>query len=382
MLNIEINKISLLTLSKVKPFWLFFVIVCFAGAKSTPTFAQTRAIAIKRAASLDNGISISWLEQTWNADALKQRPVADSDFKLLKKLGFKSIRLPVAFKYYESKHISIITVIKSIDYVWNLCNRHGFKLVIDYHYGNLNDTNYVAETRSIINTWSILTRKYAKASPDKLFFEIYNEPPPMSPQVWKDAAYNIVTALRKIDAKRTFLVGASNYNSIYELSRMVRLGDENIIYTCHFYEPFFFTHQGASWVGNQVSTTGVPFPYTVENFPAINPKAKNTWGETNYNQYKTDGNERSVKDKLQIVKNWAGTYGVPVICSEYGVYNKYADLDSRCRYIKAVRSVLKELHIPGMLWEYNGNFSLFSGKPTIKNLPVCMANAIGYEPKK
>lgn len=382
MLNIEISKISHLTLSKIKPLWLFFVIVCLASAKSTPTFSQTRAEAFKRAASLDNGISISWLEQTWNADVLKQRPVTASDFKLLKTIGFKSIRLPVAFKYYESKHIPFNVVIKSIDYVWQLCNQYGFKLVIDYHYGDLNDINYNAETRAVINTWSIITRKYAKISPDKLFFEIYNEPPPISPQRWKDAAYNIVTALRKIDTKRTFLVGASNYNSIYELSRMVRLADENIIYTCHFYEPFFFTHQGATWVGDQVSTTGVPFPYNVEKFPTINPKAKNTWGETNYYQYKTDGNEQSVKDKLQIVKNWAGSYGVPVICSEYGVYNEYADADSRCRYIKAVRSVLKELQIPGMLWEYNGNFSVFTGKPAINNLPACMADAIGYKPKK
>jgi endoglucanase len=75
----------------------------------------------------------------------------------------------------------------------------------------------------------------------------------MSPAVWKDAAYHVVTALRKVDKTRTLIVGASaTYNSIYELSRTVRLADENIIYTVHFYEPFFFTHQGASWVGDQV----------------------------------------------------------------------------------------------------------------------------------
>jgi endoglucanase len=159
---------------------------------------------------------------------------------------------------------------------------------------------------------------------------------------------------------------------------MVRLADENIIYTCHFYEPFFFTHQGAAWVGNQVSTTGVPFPYNVEKFPAINAKAKGTWGETNYYKYKNDGNEQSVKDKLQIVKNWAGTYYVPVICSEYGVYNQFADIESRCRYIKAVRLALKQLKMPGMLWDYNSNFSIFNGKPSLNTLPVCMQQAIGY----
>jgi endoglucanase len=43
-------------------------------------------------------------------------------------------------------------------------------------------------------------------------------------------------------------------------------------------------------VGTQVATTGVPFPYSAEKFPTINPKAKGTWGETNYYQYRNDGN--------------------------------------------------------------------------------------------
>jgi endoglucanase len=254
----------------------------------------------------------------------------------------------------------------------------GLKLVIDYHYGGLNDVNYTAETRVIIRTWLALTRKYLKVPADKLFFEIYNEPPPLNPQVWKDAAYNIVNAIRKVDKNRTLLVGASNYNSIYELSRLVRLPDENIIYTFHFYEPFLFTHQGAAWVGNQVATTGVPFPYNVEKFPVLNPKAKGTWGETNYYQYKTDGNEQSVKDKLQIVKNWSAHYYVPVICSEYGVYKHYTDLNSRCRYILAVKTTLKQLKIPGIVWEYDSNFSIFTGKPGLNTLPLCMQQAIGY----
>ncbi|QEM05685.1 hypothetical protein DIU31_020005 [Mucilaginibacter rubeus] len=62
---------------------------------------------------------------------------------------------------------------------------------------------------------------------------------------------------------------------------MVRLTDDHIICTFHFYEPFFFIYQGASKVGDQVSTTGVSFPYNAENFPALNPKAKNTSGESN-----------------------------------------------------------------------------------------------------
>ena len=347
-------------------------------AKSSPKYMQVRALAFRRAASLNNGISFSWLEQTWNKNPLSQGAIKDADFALLKRLGFRSIRLPIAFTYFETAHIPTGEILGYIDKVVKQCHRYGFKLVLDYHYGNLNDTNSNAETLKIINLWAKLAKRYANVSADDLFFELYNEPPHMSPDVWKIVAYNVVTALRKVDKTRTLIIGASNYNSIYELSRFVRLADENIIYTFHFYEPFFFTHQGASWVGNQVATTGVSFPYSAENFPVLDPRAKGTPGESNHEMYRRDGNEQSVNDKLQIVKAWGDKYDVPIICGEYGVYNKYADLGSRCRYIKAVRVALKKLGIPGMLWDYNGSFSIFTGKPSTDNLPACMKDAIAY----
>jgi len=350
------------------------------NAKSNPISQIITPEVFNRAQSLDCGISISWLDQTWNKAILDTFEVNKNDFKVLKTLGFKTIRLPVAFAYFESEGIPDDKVFVRIDKVIRECKIYNFKLIIDYHYGKLNDTNYFTETPKIIALWLKLTKRYRHESPDNLFFELYNEPPHMNPQIWKDAAYNIVTAIRKIDRERTLLVGASNYNSLYELSRFVRLADSNIIYIFHFYEPFLFTHQGAEWVGDQVATVGVPFPYNGENFPKINPKAKNTSGEKNYNEYPIDGNEQSVKDKLQIVKNWGDKYDVPIICGEYGVYNKYADLDSRCRYIRAVRANLKAMHIPGILWDYNTNFSIFNGPPSVANLPDCMKNAIGYHP--
>jgi endoglucanase len=348
-------------------------------------FAQSKTIPVpnnisvfKKAQSLDKGMNISWLEQTWSKDILNNRSLNQSDFILLKKLGFKSIRLPVAFAHFEDNHIPLDSIIVKINSVLSMCEKFGFTLIIDYHYGRLTNDNYLTETPKIIETWQKVAKIYRNESTSKLFFEIYNEPT-VSDQVWKDAAYNIVTGIRAVDKKRTLLVGASNYNSIYELSRFVHLADENIIYSFHFYEPFFFTHQGADWVGDQVSTTGVPFPYNEEKFPLINVRTKNTWGETNYYKYKVDGNEQSLTDKLKsYVKPWSDKYKVPVVCTEYGVYNKYADEGSRCRYIKAMRGTLKTLAIPGLIWEFDSGFSIFDGRPSLENLSECMRDAIGY----
>lgn len=362
-------------------FLVFFKLLALSQpliAKTKPIAPSVAAVAMKRAQSLDRGMNISWLEQTWKNDILNDTTITQRDFILLKKLGFKTIRLPVAFTHFDSHNVPLDSVLLRINRVLDACKKYGFNLIIDYHYGNLTNDNYLTETPKIIDLWQKVAKAYIGENANRLFFEIYNEPT-VTDQIWKDAAYNIVTGIRKIDKKRTLLVGASNYNSIYELSRFVRLADDNIIYSFHFYEPFFFTHQGAAWVGDQVATTGVSFPYNEEKFPALNPRAKNTWGETNYYKYRTDGNERSLMDKLSAyVKPWRDKYKVPVICTEYGVYNKYADEYSRCRYITAMLKTLKALNIPGIMWEYNNNFSIFDGKPSVQNLPECMRDAIGY----
>jgi endoglucanase len=349
-------------------------------AKSNPRNGDERVIAFKRAASLDHGISVSWLEQTWAKDIFADNALTDADFVLLKRLGFKSIRIPIAFEFFEEQGIPAERVLTVIDDLIKKCHTYGFKLLLDYHGGKMDDGNYVAETNRAINTWSLVAKRYALQDADNLLYELYNEPPHIDPQHWKDAAYNITNALRKIDSKKTFIIGASNYNSIYELSRMVRLADNNIIYTFHFYEPFLFTHQGAEWIGDQVATTGIPFPYNAENFPQINDRAKGTAGQSNYEKYHNDGNEQSVLDKLTMIKQWGQKYDVPLLCGEYGVYNKYADKGSRCRYINAVRLALKKLNIPGMLWDYNSNFSVFEGKPGLDTLPDCMKQALGLTP--
>ncbi|MCQ6961153.1 glycoside hydrolase family 5 protein [Mucilaginibacter aquariorum] len=168
-----------------------------ANAKSNPIPLTQRQAAFNRAKSLNNGISISWLEQTWNKDILSIKPINNTDFELIKRLGFKSVRLPVAFAYFETNKITVEKVFTHIDEVLEQCNTYGLKLIIDYHYGNLNDTNYLTETPKIINQWLKLTKRYIRESPEKVFFELYNEPPHMNPKVWKDAAYNIVTSLEK-----------------------------------------------------------------------------------------------------------------------------------------------------------------------------------------
>ena len=41
---------------------------------------------------------------------------------------------------------------------------------------------------------------------------------------------------------------------------MLPKGDSNLVVTVHNYDPFYFTHQGASWTKGQTATKGIIFP--------------------------------------------------------------------------------------------------------------------------
>jgi endoglucanase len=161
-------------------------------AKSTPTTPLARFAAFKRAKSLHNGINVSCLEQTWNKEVLTQNGLKASDFELLKRPEFKSVRLLVAFEHFEDEKIPVEQIFPRIDNIVKQCRLYGFKLVICYHSGNFNGNNHQAETARIAGLWLKLTKRYMRISRGMLFLELLNEALYMDPKIWKDALHNEV----------------------------------------------------------------------------------------------------------------------------------------------------------------------------------------------
>jgi len=347
------------------------------------TFAAgNNDIGMIRNQQLQKGINISWLEQYWNPEILFKQKLKMEDYQLISSLGFKTIRLPVAFQqfYIAGTEIQKDALLKRIGETILMCKRYKLKLILVNHYGNLRKDYLAEDSQSLISLWTDLEKRYRNISNNDLYFELLNEPT-INDADWRNTALKVIAKIRIFSPGRTIIVGASNYNSIYELSRTNPYPIANLIYTFHFYEPFIFTHQGAEWSGKQVSTTHIPFPYQADQMPSIHKDALGTAGEANYKNYKNEGKYGSIHDKLEIVNNWAKRYSVPVLCGEYGVYNKYASEQSICNYIYTVRTALNSINIPGIIWDYDENFSFFTGKPGYKTISKCMLNAIGARKK-
>ena len=110
----------------------------------------------------------------------------------------------------------------------------------------------------LIALWTAIAR-HCKGEPTIAGYDLLNEPVvTKAARQWRDLAARIAAAIRTVDAEHMLFV--ERLNSVAgdwseDADRgFFRIPDPNTVYEFHFYKPFHFTHQSASWV-----------PFTAEN---------------------------------------------------------------------------------------------------------------------
>ncbi|MEO0334062.1 MAG: cellulase family glycosylhydrolase, partial [Bacteroidota bacterium] len=207
--------------------------------------------------------------------------------------------------------------------------------------------------------WPQLAARYRDRS-EKLYYEVLNEPHGIEAEVWNTIQGEVIDAIREVDTKHTIIVGGNNFNSYRSLTGMPNYDDDNLIYTFHFYDPFIFTHQGASWTSpSMVSLKDVPFPYQASEMPSFPNDLRGSWIESAFNGYNQEGNVARVKSLIEIAAQFQRERQVPVFCGEFGVYIPNSDESSRVFWYEEVRKMLEEANISWTIWDYHGGFGLF-----------------------
>jgi|GEM_PF-1856179 len=316
------------------------------------------------------GVNVTGLERTWNSDNELGFKSFKTDLKQLNDQKIDRVRLPIDLDYYlnDASYSEKKSFAKLINKILSYADKKKVHLILSNFNHDLSETNYKQQTLKIANNWiEFLMLINENLNAESVYLDIVNEPL-VFPNSWEESAPIIIEAIQNKYPNLKLVVGATNANSMYELSRMQPLRYTNIIYSFHFYEPYIFTHQGTAWTGNQYATTGIPFPYkdSIAVMPRLSDKALKTDGEINFRDYPQTGTYQAIKDKLSLVNEWKLKNGVEVWCTEYGV-TENADKESRIEYINQVTATLKELNIPGFIWEYEGNFG-------IKNLNLKIIN--------
>lgn len=300
-----------------------------------------------------------------------------NDVEHVKQEGFDHIRLPVGWHHYAGSAPEFRLkgeIFEKVDRIVTNALSRDLGIVINIHHFDEFTTNPSANTNKFYAIWKQIAEHYAGTS-KRLAFELINEPKDAATTEVLNPIYSAaVGVIRKSNPDRVIILGPSRWNSLDEVPKLKLPKDKNVVVTVHCYDPFYFTHQGATWSGTDPLTTGLVYPgppakpLTPDPRAAKNKKVEQ-WFER-YNTAPTAENPCSSKAytaRMERVAAWAREQGCSIYLGEFGAYTK-ADPDSRARYYSEMRKTAERLGFGWAIWDWKAGFKYWDGDHAVPGL--------------
>ena len=321
------------------------------------------AVPLMSQAPFSRGVNLTGWFQTSGPRTIQFTRFTENDIINIKSLGCDVIRLPINMHDMTNGSPSYILdplYFNFLDSAVSWCAKHQIYVILDNHSFDPAGSTTPGIEDILTKIWIQMARHY-KNSSDYVLYEILNEPYGMSTAIWGAIQGRVISAIRVIDTKHTIVVGGSSYNTYTELKNLPVYSDNNLLYTFHFYDPFVFTHQGATWPSPSLGPlSGVPFPYNSASMPSCPASLKNTWIESGLNNYPSQGNDAYMKQLIDNAISFRDSRHVNIFCGEFGVYMLNSSNADRCSWYSVVRKYLNEKNIPWTIWDYKGSFGIFN----------------------
>jgi endoglucanase len=357
---------------------------------------QDRAAAVRTAFAreqhLKHGINASqWFAQSASdySAARTNRYTDAADIALMAKLGFDNVRLSIDPSPLEGWPHGADGLnsefVGRLDKAVDTMLADGLAVTIDLH----PEESYKEKVRTTSDgvdrftmLWRRLAAHYATREPERIFFEIMNEPEVSDAYRWAGIQARVAAAIREVAPRNTIIATGPNYSDVQDLLTQHPLADGNVIYNFHFYDPHEFTHQGAGWgVAWWASTHGIPYPANEDSMQELLkevPDAANRFALERYWLDHWDGHR--IRLTIDEAAAWGKANGVPLICNEFGVYREHADQQSRMNWIRDVQTALEADGIGWAMWDYRGGFGVVwkeDGQPAKVDEKVVEALGLG-----
>jgi endoglucanase len=301
----------------------------------------------------------------------RQIAVSAEEFAQMKKEGFDHVRVPIGWHQYAGPEPAFALepeIFSLADFVVTNALKNKLAVMINLHHFNALDQNPTNATAEFLAIWRQIAEHY-KDFPKQLAFELDNEPHENATTALMNPIYaQTIAEIRRTNPRRTIVVEPGGWGGIGELKNLILPPDDNVIVSVHCYEPFFFTHQGATWTGGSTPVVGFIFPGPPAQ-PLV-PDSKlqlkdymRDWIEK-YNTLPTDKNPSSplaFTGRLKFIRAWSDYYGRPVHLGEFGAYTK-ADEQSRANFYSAFRRAAENEKIGWCIWDWSAGFRYWDKK--------------------
>lgn len=349
--------------------------------------SQTNNVAAQRARLLHRGVNASmWFAQAsdYSSARLRSYTTAD-DIALMYSMGFDHVRLSVdgdeLLRNAPPNGLNSAFVAELDSAIHTMLN-DGLRVIIDLHpsdeFKRQLRTDEGSDAR-FCSLWHALAGHYAQSDPEQVFFEVLNEPEFDDALQWATLQTRAIAAIRQAAPRHTIIATARHYSGLTDLLTLEPVSDANVIYTFHDYEPFAFTHQGATWTSAAVRPLrGVPYPSSPENIAPIvsqEPQLIDQYWITGYGL--DNWNAARIRSELSFAAQWGALHHVPVYCGEFGVFQKFSDPAMRAAWLRDTRIALESDGIGWAVWDYQGSFAVVR-KENGKAIPdLAVAAALG-----
>jgi endoglucanase len=236
---------------------VFSLLARAAFAAPQGTSALDPGIAERRLDHLRHGINLSdWFAQLADPAGYTQEhfdaTVTAADIALIRAMGFDHVRLSVdprpMFHAEQSDQIASDDLSR-LDAAMKAILDQGLAVDLSI-YADENFKQKLASDDDVVERfadfWRALAAHYAKLDPDRVFFEILNEPEGRDRYRWYGVEAKLANAIREGAPQHTIIATGAHWSDDDDLIFLEPLRDPNVIYAFHFYESHIFTHQGAN----------------------------------------------------------------------------------------------------------------------------------------
>ena len=297
--------------------------------------------------------------------------ISANEFAAMKREGFDHVRVPVAWHRYAGAAPDFTLtpeIFSRVDFAVTNALNNGLAVMVNIHHFDALDQNPTNAAAEFLKIWEQIAARY-KTFPATLAFELDNEPHENATAALMNPLYAQAIALvRQTNPQRPIFVEPAGWGGIGDLKNLVLPPDDNVIVSAHCYEPFHFTHQGATWTGKDFLQTNIVFPgppaTPLQPNLALEPKP---WVLDWIEKYNTvpAGKNPSSKDafaaKLKYCRAWSDFYGRPVHLGEFGAFTK-ADVASRANFYSAFRRAAESERLGWCLWDWSASFRYWDNR--------------------
>jgi aryl-phospho-beta-D-glucosidase BglC (GH1 family) len=318
---------------------------------------------------LRHGVNLShWFSQSadYSRGHLDTHTTAQ-DIALIKSLGFDHVRFPIepAPLMADTPDPSILNsnYLGYVDNALDMILAAGLAVVIDIHPSDEFKLRMARDERSIEafgKFWRAFATHLCRRDPEVVFLEVINEPMVEDAYRWYGIQGKLIASIRAGAPNHTIIAAGHRWSGLYEMLFLEPYADPNIIYNFHYYEPFAFTHQGATWAGpNLPFYKNVPYPSSPEAVKLVLDTVQDDPARYNLLRYGEENwNAQRIDRELAAAAAWAAKHHVYVTCNEFGAFRKVVKPADRVAWLQDMRKALEKHGIGWTMWDYGGGFSV------------------------